>query len=337
MPSSPITALLLLATVAAIAGTPDEVVGGPSRREASRPPAGAAKESLTWRRDESSLALVLDGRPVWRFRHDEKLGKPHFDALAPLGGPAVTWTMPPDHVWHYGLWFSWKYLNGVNYWEEDRRTHRGEGHTTATRVTWTPREDHSARIEMELSYHLAGKPPEDAVLTETRSIEVSPPQRDGSYHLDWTARFTAGAQRVEFDRTPLPGEKGGQTYGGYAGLSLRMRDLKERRAVSSRGPVLFSAQNRFRGKATAFDYSGVLDGEAVGVAICDHPKNRSTPSPWYAIRSGAMTFFSPAVICFKPFVLEAGESLELRYRVLVHKGRLSEEQLRSAYTAYVER
>lgn len=38
------------------------------------------KESLTWRRDASSLALNHGGRPVWRFRHVAKLGKPHFDA-----------------------------------------------------------------------------------------------------------------------------------------------------------------------------------------------------------------------------------------------------------------
>ena len=190
---------------------------------------------------------------------------------------------------------------------------------------------------MELAYHLPGQALEDFVLTETRTIEVSAPRPNGSYFLDWRARFTSGRETVEFGRTPLPHEPGGKTYGGYAGLSLRMRNLQDRRAVSSEGPVAFSAQDRFRGKAKAFDYSGILDGEMVGVAILDHPKNKNSPSPWYAIRSRVMTFFSPAVICFEPFALEAGETFELRYRVIVHKGRLSEQELRSTHAAYVER
>jgi hypothetical protein len=33
-------------------------------------------------------------------------------------GPVLTWLRPPDHPWHHGLWFSWKTVNGLNYWEE---------------------------------------------------------------------------------------------------------------------------------------------------------------------------------------------------------------------------
>ena len=244
--------------------------------------------------------------------------------------------MPPDHVWHYGLWFSWKYLNGLNYWEEDKKTHRGQGHTSRLRVTCTPRDDHSARITLELSYHPGKKPTTEAVLTERRVIEVSAPQEDGSYHLDWTATYTAGSDDVELDRTPLPHEKGGKPYGGYAGLSLRMRNLLDRQAHSTRGPIEFSAQNRFRGQAEAFDYSGVLDGRVVGAAMLDHPKNLNSPTPWYAIRSPVMSFFTPAVICLEPHTLKAGEKFTLRYRVIVHRERWNAEQLKKRYDQFVQ-
>ena len=29
----------------------------------------------------------------------------------------MTADRPPDHIWHHGLWFSWKFINKVNYWE----------------------------------------------------------------------------------------------------------------------------------------------------------------------------------------------------------------------------
>ena len=34
-----------------------------------------------------------------------------------------------------------------------------------------------------------------------------------------------------------------------------------------------------------------------------------------------MSFFSPAVLCYEPITLQAGERLTLRYRVIVHPGR----------------
>ena len=43
-----------------------------------------------------------------------------------------------------------------------------------------------------------------------------------------------------------------------------------------------------------------------------------------------MTFFSPAVICFAPYKLAAGDSFTLRYRVVVHEGRWSSERLKAA-------
>ena len=311
---------------------------------ASPPTADSVAEArrFRWRRTETSLELTRGSEiggteTVWRFNHDPRPGKTYFDPLGPVGGPSLTWVMPPDHPWHYGLWFSWKYLNGSNYWEENATTHRGEGHTTATRITCTPRDDDSALISMELSYHTAGKSPTDAILEETRTIEISAPRRDGSYDLDWTATYTAGSSDVELNRTPLPHEHGGKSYGGYAGLSLRLRNLDGREAHSTLGPVQFSAQDRYRGEATAFDYSGVLDGQVVGVAIVDHPENLNAPTPWYAIRSRVMTFFTPAVICFKPYTLKAGKSFTLRYRVVVHRGRWNAERLKELYGRFTRK
>jgi hypothetical protein len=50
----------------------------------------------------------------------------------------------------------------------------------------------------------------------------------------------------------------------------------------------------------------------------------------YAISNSSMHYFSPAVIQEKPYLLKAGQSLTLRYRVVIHPGRWSAEQLRDA-------
>jgi Family of unknown function (DUF6807) len=280
--------------------------------------------ALRWQREEGvSLTLMRGQDVVWRFNFGPKLTKPFFHPLALPSGEVLTSQSPPDHPWHYGLWFSWKYINGVNYWEEDRRTGRAAGLTRWSDVKLTARDDHSARIEMTLDYHPPGKP---TVLTEQRSIEVGAPTPDGSYRIDWTSTFTA-QQDAKLDRTPPPGEPGGQGWGGYAGLSLRLVNFQQRAAVSANGPVAFDDQQRARYHATATDYHGLIGPRPVGIAVCDHPANLNAPTPWYVIRSDQMTYFSPAVICYRPHAVHPRESFTLRYRVVVHPGAWTREQL----------
>jgi type 1 glutamine amidotransferase len=276
-----------------------------------------------WLHGDGTLALADGDGVIWRFHYERGAGKPYFHPLALPGHPALTWEAPPDHPWHYGLWFSWKFINGVNYWEQSRDTGRSDGTTQWPSVKVNAYPDLSALIEMEVAYRVDKG---DPVLREQRRIRVSRPGSDGSYFLDWTMTFTA-AQDVVLDRTPLPHEPGGKTWGGYAGLSVRLASaLKDRQVVSADGPVSF-AQSRHRSRARAFDYSGVIDGTPMGIAILDHAANVNSPSPWYVIRGDVMSFFTPGGSAAAPRGLAAGESLTLRYRVIVHPGRWTADDL----------
>jgi len=265
-----------------------------------------------------SLTLFADGRELWCLRYAPEQTQCYFHPLALPGTPPLTRDAPADHAWHHGLWFSWKYIDGVNYWEHAAGTGRPAGRTRWDEPSVEARPDHSARIRLDVEY---APGPGSAVLAEWRTITVSRPAPDGSYSIDWEGRFTALAERVVLDRTPLPGEPGGKVYGGYAGLSLRLANLEQRAASTPEGMVEFNAQERYRGRHRAFDYSGLLAGRPVGVAVLDDDDNPNAPSPWYAIRSREMTFFTPAVLCYGPLELARGESVTLRYRILVHRGR----------------
>jgi hypothetical protein len=52
------------------------------------------------------------------------------------------------------------------------------------------------------------------------------------------------------------------------------------------------------------------------------------------LRRDEMSFFTPAVICYGPMALRAGESITLRYRVLVHPGRWDAERLRREHERF---
>lgn len=279
------------------------------------------------RKDGSSLALVGPAGTVWQFHFAEDGDHAYFHPLSTIDGRLLTWDRPPDHIWHHGLWFGWKYINKVNYWEVDRATGKPAGRTSWSNVRISIGKDMRARIDLALDYRPAG---DDApVLTEKRTIRISPPDSEGTYSVDWTCAFESAADAL-LDRTPPPGEPGGAVSGGYAGLSLRLgEDLSERLVMTSEGPVTAWTNDRYRGKHSALDFSGLVGGRAAGIAVVDHPANPRSPTPWYVIDAPGFGWFTPALLCYEPMALRKGEMLVLRYRVLVHPGRWDAERLRT--------
>ncbi len=290
-------------------------------------------EDLTWERSSgASIKLTGPEGTIWQYHYGDQFGKPHFDPMGPYNKPSLTWSMPPDHVWHYGMWFSWKTLNGVNYWEEDEETHKGKGRTSWSDVRVTRHEDGSARITMKLAYH---RPSQDPVLTERRTLRIGPPRTDGSYMIDWQSEFATQEEAVKLDRTPLPGEQGGKPWGGYAGLSIRYaKELKQHRVTTTSAGALTLKNGKARPRARAADLSGKINGQPMGISIIDHPSNPRSPSPWYAISKGDMGFLNAALIQHQPMTLESNQTMQLRYRVFVHTERWDAKRLRMEAERY---
>ncbi|TWT82675.1 hypothetical protein CA13_41380 [Planctomycetes bacterium CA13] len=302
----------------------------------------AIETNYAWKTNDGSVALLAQKTPtqkdeiVWQFHFGDTLTKPYFHPLNLPGGNTLTWASPDDHPWHYGLWFSWKFINGVNYWEEDRATGKSNGTTDWNDVRVQLDSDHSARFEMDLTYHVPDQAP---VLTEHRTIEIAPPNSLDDYTIDWTATFKSSADGVVLDRTPLPDQPGGKAYGGYAGLSVRLaRDAALFKANDSEGHIQ-EQQSRHRFRADAVDYAGSIGDSSGGIAILSHPANLNSPSHWYVIRdtSGPMTYFSPAVIQDAPRTLAKNESFTLRYRIIVHSGRFDAAGLKEISSEFSQK
>jgi hypothetical protein len=164
---------------------------------------------------------------------------------------------------------------------------------------------------------------------------VSRPDRDGRYRIDWQGTFTAGQQDVVL--------QGGTSGGGYAGLSVRIsQDTHDWRLIDSEGRVDTpggpTAKNTHGQRATWADFSVVdaASGEAGGIAIFQHPLSFRCPTPWHNIMNDKSLFgyFSPAPLWAEPYTLGATKSLTLRYRILVHPGQESKEQLAAESTEF---
>jgi hypothetical protein len=294
--------------------------------------AARSKPHYDWRQTDNSLALLNNGRIVWQLNFDKKQGKPYFHPVCLTDGTELTWHRPPDHPWHYGLWFSWKYINGLNYWEEDPKTGLSQGLTEIKNVQVTANDNYSAQIAMQLSYH----PPEGpVVLTEDRRIDVSAPDEDDRYRIDWMSRFTAGAVDVLLDRTPIAGEKGGQSWGGYAGLSVRIaKDVTDWYLIDSEGRKDLQAHGQ---KSRWMSFGGrAVGSKDFSIAIFDHPDNLRHPSPGFVIMDPKVPFgyFSPALLFNKPYTLPAGKSFSLKYRVLICPGRADKNMLETEWKSF---
>jgi HEAT repeat protein/type 1 glutamine amidotransferase len=296
---------------------------GASAAEPKKKP--AKKESgLRWDRTSTKLALLSDGQTVWQLNFDPKEGKPYFHPLVLADGTELTWLRPADHVWHRALWWSWKTINGLNYWEEDKKTGLSAGRTAIVATKIVANKDGSARIEMELSCHPPDAPP---VLREKRVIVISAPDSARSYRMDWESTFTAADKDVKLDRTPLANQPDGKGHGGYAGLSLRM-------AAATRGWTFTNSEGATgqadtHGKpARWMDFSS----KPGGVVVFDHPSNPRHPTPWYV--AAGMPYFSPALIFNEPLTLPAGGTLTLRYRLLVHTGAFEKAAIEKEWSQF---
>lgn len=280
-----------------------------------------------WQRTDTSVAWREGTNVLWQFNFDLSKGKPFFHPLS-AGGAELTNFKPEDHPWHYGLWFSWKYINKANYWEEDQRTGLAQGKTRWTTPSIDTRPDGSAVIVLDVTYtHPSGR----VDLSERRELNMTVPGPDGSFTIDWKSRFTAGSAGAELDRTPMPNEPGGQINGGYAGLGLRMASAPlEFSALCSTGAITRFTNDRSRPTAAAVAFNFRHNARDVGgIAIFSDGQSSRNEAPWYIVNSQQMRFGCAAVLAPKIITLASNESWNLHYQIAVRSTSWTVEALQA--------
>ncbi len=291
---------------------------------------------FSWHQTDTTLTLKNHSDIVWQFNFNDRFGKSYFHPVR-INQSDLTCVSPPDHPWHLGLWFSWKFINGINYWEYQKNFSsaetgfRSEGVTAIERKKFTTNSDFSADIRLNLVYHpIDGK----SVMSEKRLLHISTPSPDGSYYIDEEHLFTALLDSVLLDRTPIQGEPGGQSWGGYSGVSMRFNQ-------SFTAPQIISSGDSASRPKSPWIYMGYnnLRGEKEGMVILNHPDFTPKSSSWYVINDPQVPFYyySPAVIFDKNILLRKGESLQLKYRIWMLPGTYTKEKLQEKFEQYLGR
>ena len=286
----------------------------------------------------------------WTY-HWGEVPRPYVHPVTTPLGHVLTVDSPADHPWHHALWFTIKFVNGENFWEEydDFGLLVQDSPPVVTRS-----DDGAIRAESQLEWH---RPPGDGVTGDgvvIREVCVMGRQQlaaDASA-MDWDIRLTPLVD-VTLDRTPFT------TWGGYGGLTLRGRpdwhdtalrlpDGGERpRVLGERAPwCALDGAIGFVGDRddTADEREGVqLVDPEVGMVMFDHPGNPNHPTPWYASTradtygsQGWANFANAAFLWDGPIRVPAGDELRLRHRFIAHDGRWSLERIDEEWGAWIE-
>jgi len=293
--------------------------------------ANATRADVTAEKTDSGVTILADGKPFAQYL-TKSGSKP---IVWPIYGPTGkrmtrNWPMENgvpgetdrDHIHQRSLWFTHGSVNGVDFWTE------GKG-----------------RIEHRELVKVEGGPQATIV---TRNDWLTP---DGSKLIcqdERTLTFGASADQrwidvqVEVRATSGPvvfGDTKEGSFGVRVASSMRVDSKKGGRIVNSEGLTDAAAW----GKPAAWvDYQGPVEDETLGIAILNHPSSYGFPSHWH-VRGYGLFAANPfglhdftAGASKGEFTLPAGETLRLRYRVLLHKGDEKAGRVAEAFSDFAK-
>jgi hypothetical protein len=291
----------------------------------------ASAAEFTVEKSDAGLTIKRDGQLVTRYI-TKSGAKP---ILWPIVGPTGKeltrgWPMRDaldferqDHIHHRSFWFTHGDVNGIDFWSES-----GKNGTI---------------VHREFIKHEGGP----VATIVARNDWLGPDGKKVCEELQ-TLRFGGqGDQRwIDFDSTLTATEgpvKFGETKEGSFGIrvheTMKVDAKQGGRLVNSEGEADVAAWSK---PAAWVDYHGPVDGETVGVAILNHPSSFRFPTTWHVRTYG---LFAANPFGGKDFkqadkygahTLAKGESLTLRYRLVLHKGDEKEGKIAEAFAEYAQ-
>jgi hypothetical protein len=264
------------------------------------------------------VAIDVDGKPFTTFHYGEKNNKPFLAPLRSASGKIVTRGFPMenipgesrDHLHHTGLWFSYDDVNGVKFWENDPSyTKPNIGRIVVTNSSWKDG-DKSGKLTATMEWR---DPKGKVLLVENRDmIFYSDPKLR---IIDFNITLTA-AQDVAIGDTK---------EGAFA---IRLADVfterKGGKMVDANGRT--GMVNVWGKRSNWVDYTAEVEGERLGVAIFDHPKNPHYPTYWHARDYGLFSLNPFGQNSFDENMSEnktklaTGQKLTFLWRVVIHPG-----------------
>jgi hypothetical protein len=258
----------------------------------------------------------VDGKLFTRYKFAETQKYPYFWPVnGPASGKSVTTETSEPYPHHHSLFLGCDRVNGGNYWQEGNE--RGQIVSQGPKIV-----EATGRQVVFTDECLWRQPGHEPIIRDTRRIVIIAPNNE--------MRF------IDFDISLNPLTDITILNTNHSLFSAR---VVPELSVKS-GGTLINAEGKTAEKGTFgvssawCDYFGTRDGVTEGIAILQHPKNRWFPSKWFTRDYG---FFSPTPMNWlegDKLELPRGETLKLRYRVVVHTGNAEKANIKDVFQQY---
>ena len=305
----------------------------------SAPPSSAA--SVEVERKGDRVDVLMGGHPFTTYYFGAATTKPYLFPLRSAQGTIVTRGFPMDtnipgedrdEPHQRAMYFAHGDINGYDFWGEAEFP-RWSRHPASTfgRTVFHKLDDMQGgpdsgtlRVEFDLVTSEG-----QVIAAETQAYTFTGDERARIIDCEFIVHANHG-----------PVTMGDTKEGTFAIRVVKALDSPPGRMVNSEGAV---GEKAVWGKrADWVDYDGNAAGEDVGIAVFDHPRNLRHPTYWHARRYGLLAANPFGVKEFThdrrqdgSYVIAAGASLTLRYRVLIHHGDFQEARVADAYRQYV--
>ncbi|MGD1101215.1 MAG: PmoA family protein [Terriglobia bacterium] len=297
-------------------------------------------------RSGNHLDVLIGGKPFATYYFDPAVAKPYLQPLRSAQGTIVTRgfpngnTVPPEHArdpnlepHQRPLAFAHGNTDGLDFWEEEAfekgfyggPSRQAYGKLVFQRLAEAHGGPDSGVIQAE--FNMVG--PGDWILgEETQRFTFRGDEKTRIIDCEFTLHASHGPLIMGDSKEGTFGIRVAEELNSPPGIM-----------VNSLGGV---GEKEIWGKrADWVDYFGVVAGEAVGIAIFDHPQSFRHPTWWHARHYGlfAANPFGIREFTRDPtqdgsWAISDRQSLALRYRVLIHHGDYREAKVAEAYHRY---
>ena len=272
--------------------------------------------NLAARVQDTGVVIEVEGKLFTRYTFAPSQKYPYFwPVIGPLSGESVTIETSEPFPHHHSLFFGCDRVNGGNYWQEANE--RGQILSQGPKVA----EAAGSRVSFtdECLWQQPGKEP---IMRDRRRITITAPAKDRRV-IDFAIALEPLVD-INIQKT------------NHSLFSARsMPELSPKG-----GGTLINAEGQTGEKPTWGQASawcalyGERKGATEGLAILQHPANRWFPAKWFTRDYG---FMSPTPMYWpegESTSLAKGETVTLRYRVLVFAGDVRQADVAGLYAAY---
>ncbi|MGE0886115.1 MAG: PmoA family protein [Blastocatellales bacterium] len=326
----------------------------------------AQSVKITENKEKKQYDVTVDGQPFTSYVFWDDQKKPILYPLRTAKGTVVTRGYPlekvkgerTDHPHHISSWFNYGNINGVDFWNtppegmtRDRgalekfgvikhravksvKNGKGVAQMDVT-MDWIMPDGSKIMQEDDQIFFRAAKDTRiiDRIITLTAQDKkvVFNDSKEGALGIRVTRTLEEPSNRPEVftDEQGNPTKVPVMDNTGVAGVYL-----------SSEGKV--GEKEAWGTRAKWMTLTGTAKGEEVVIGIFDHPKNPTYPTYWHARGYGlfaanpfgAKEFTKGATTL--NYTLEPGQKTTLRFRILIHSGKLTKEQTEKLYQQFLK-